>query len=151
MSGSRYSIALDEGRRGLDSQIDDLKGTRDRATAFLGVAGVAAAFLGGLRGDRPLGVATWVAVLAFLLVAAFTVMTLWPREMTVVQRPTTIVGWADDETNSTDDMERDLALHMSGHFDTNERTLDRLHKVTALGAVALLVEVTALVFDLGRL
>lgn len=108
MSDSPYETALTEARNALRQQSADLERVRNRTMVLL-VFGFAAA----LVADHIAG----YAVLAVLFVVALEAH--WPRKVTFVQNGQTLVGWAESGANA-EDARRDLALHMSRHYEQNE-------------------------------
>jgi hypothetical protein len=150
MTAPRYLLALEEARRGMDQQVADLSGVRDRAVTVLGIGGLAASFMGGLalKEDSSMGGWTWVVVIAFVLVAGLCVYTLWPRHFPVTQNPSKLVLKEETSGMTAEDMTRDLAIHIGRLYDDNRATLDRLMRFYCGAIVALLVEITALILNL---
>ena len=146
----RYTLALEEARRGFDQLGGELSRVRDRASAALGIGGLAASFLGGLaiRDGAVLSLWTWLSIGAFVALAALCFAILWPRRFRTSQDPAMLVGWAETDGVTIDDMERDLALHMGADYDSNREILDRLMWLYCGVVVALMVEISALVLDI---
>jgi hypothetical protein len=150
----KYALALEEARRAVDTQRDDLKGVRDRATAVVTVAGLALSLLAGpaLRDPRihPSGW-TIAGVAAFVLLTGVALGILWPRTFIFAQDPQTLVAWAEQQHAQPAEMTRDLALHLKGQYAAN-RTAIKWMLVGYQVAVALLaLEILALLLDLrGR-
>jgi hypothetical protein len=149
-----YTVALDESRRAIDQQREDLRSIRDRAASLLTVAGIAAAFLGGLalRDEQArLGFWTFVAAFAFIGIAGIVIAILWPRSITFAQHPQTVVSWIEAYGADTSKVSRDLALHHGRHFDANRAVLEGLTVAYQVAVGLLPIELLALTFDLrGR-
>lgn len=145
-----YSLALEEARRGFDTLVSEIDLVRGRALSVIGMGGLAASFLGGLNIGTN-GDITWLtilAVIAFVAMSALCVAMLLPRRVHLTQRPSALVAWAETESVTTADMERDLALWLENKYDENRPALDRLLWLATLASVSFLVEVAALVTDL---
>jgi hypothetical protein len=149
----RFDLALDEARRALDQQVNDVARIRDRTTNLVMVGGLAAAFIGGLaiRDDAPLTVLTVLGAVAFTTLLAVAVAVLLPRRFVFTQHAQVLVSWAEKPDATAERMERSLALHMDGHYRGNARRLNRMTVLYGIGLTLLLVEVVLLLFDLrGR-
>jgi hypothetical protein len=79
----RYTLALDEARRALDRQADEVSSIRARTTAFVSVGGLAAAFVGGLAVRDDASLTVWAALGAILLALLLGVAVAppWPRNL----------------------------------------------------------------------
>jgi hypothetical protein len=79
----RYTLALDEARRALDRQADEVSSIRARTTAFVSVGGLAAAFVGGLAVRNDASLTLWAALGAILLALLLGVAVAppWPRNL----------------------------------------------------------------------
>jgi len=149
----RYALALEEARRSLDQQKDDLKAVRDRTAATVGLGGLAATFLGGLalRDEAPLS--GWTILGAGAFVALVILMVLTHRTYTFVfsQDAAEIILWAEHYKAGLAEMQRDLALWLFSQFLKNRRTLSCLWRAYQAAIVTLLVQLLALSLDLrGR-
>jgi len=144
-----YALALEEARRGLDQQMTDLDGIRNRTGTVLGLAGLAASLIGGLTGQvAPEPSAwSWVAVSAFVGVAVLSVVILWPRKVRTTQDPKKLVTWAETDNVTADAMHRDLSLYMGTQYDGNWRTLHAMMWAYCAALVLLVVEIIALILD----
>ena len=152
MDPHRYELALDEARRALDKQASDLMSLRERSSGLVGIGGLAAAFLGGLaiRNEEPLSAWTVAGAASFATLLVIAVVALWPRQFVFTQHADQLVTWAD-EGDDPADMDRNLALHMTNHFDANATRLDRLTRLYTAGLVILVLEISFLFVDLrGR-
>lgn len=90
-----YTLALEEARRGFDQLAGEVSDVRNRSVSLLGMGGLAASFLGGLtlRNGAPVTAWTWVAVAAFVVLAALCAVVLWRRHFHVSQDPAVLVQW----------------------------------------------------------
>lgn len=150
---ARYELALDEARRAMEQQRADLSGLRDRAGTLLGFAGLASAFLGGLaiRDGAQVGSWTWVAVVAFILIALAVLFVLWPRKFTLSLGSPKLVGWAEHDAADLNQMRRDAALWLDDHYTKNRKKLDWMYGTYTVAIVLLMIEIVALLLDLkGR-
>lgn len=145
-----YSEALAEARRGFDLLSGEVEAIRGRAVAVLSGGGVAAAFIGGLtiRDGAVVSCWTWTAVGAFVGLAVLAVLVRLPRRLHVSQDPAAIVGWAEDHSASSGQIERELALWLGRKYDENRPKVNQLGTTCAVAACAFLIEIAALVMDL---
>ncbi|WGY01796.1 hypothetical protein QI633_25085 [Nocardioides sp. QY071] len=150
MSETRYTLALQEARRGFDQLAHEVSVVRDRATSILGMGGLAASFLGGLsiRDGAPVTGWTWLAVISFVALASLCVVVLWPRRFHVSQDPASMVSWAEQHKATPNQMERDLALWLGMKYDENREGVDRLGRLQSMASIAFLIEIAALILDL---
>jgi hypothetical protein len=146
----RYTLALEEARRGFDQLDAELARLRERASTALGIGALVASFLGGLaiRNGASLSLWTWLAISALVAVALLCFAILRPRRFRTSQDPAVLVGWAETEGVTLDAMERDLALRLAEQYDPNAKILDRLMWLYCGVVVALIVEISALVLDI---
>lgn len=153
-----FTLALEEARRGFDQLMSEFHRIRDRAASSLSVGGLSAAFLGGLalRGkDAPLTVWTFLAVVAFVALAATTLYVFWPRSLLSTINPTTLIEWATGDKESG---RAPLTLPWQTMFLARQIGRGRLHNQTSvrkmgtaytIGLVALGLEVIFLLGDLA--
>jgi len=152
-AASAYAVALEEARRTIDQQKDDLKSLRDRATGLLAVAGLAASFIGGLPlgSSGSIGGWTYAGIAAFVVLALVTVAMTYPYALVFSQDAKLIVTWVEQYGASHDEVNRDLALHLMTHFWRNRRTLHWVRRGYQVAVGLLMVEVIMLIIDLrGR-
>ena len=149
----RLVIALDEAVRAVMQQQQALEQVKQRATAILSAAGLAAAFMGGLAArdeEDVLGPAAFVALGAFVALALAVLWILQPRTFTFENSPKALLGWVDDDY-SLDAMRRHLATYLEDHYDTNQTKIDHMTRAFQIASLLLVVEVVALLLDLwGR-
>jgi hypothetical protein len=147
---TEFSLALDEARRGFDGLSVELPALRNQATQVLGVAGLAAAFLGGLAlaDGQSLETWGWVAVGGFVATACLAMIILWPRRFYAAPDPARLVAWAETTGVTQSQMVRDLALYMGIKYDANRAILDRLSRLYSCTVFTMLVEIAAFIIDL---
>jgi len=145
----RYGLAVEEARRALDQQKDDLKTVRDRTAAMVGLGGVAAAFLGGLalRDEAPISGWTIIGASAFVVLTILMVLTHLTYTFVFSQDAAQIVLWADHFGAGKADMQRNLALWMFEQYLKNRKTMLWLWRAYEAALVFLLIELLALVLD----
>lgn len=151
----RYLLALEEARRAIDTQKEDLKAIRDRTTAIVTVASIAASFIGGLAfrdKSAELGDWSWVAIGLFVLIALITVLIYWPRTFTFTQKPSVIIeDWIEKESPSLARMRRDLAYYLHDQYTANRAVLNWMIVGHQAAVAFLAFEILALLLDLrGR-
>lgn len=147
----RDQLVLDEARRGIDQQKDDLQGLRNRAGASIGYATVVTSVLTGLslRDEAGLSVLTWAGLTTFGLAATLAVFVLAPRTLTLVLDAKQM-DERIDEGDLIGTMVRDTSLALHRDYEANHRVLMRLHRAYLLSLLAVLAEVGLLVADLAR-
>lgn len=148
---ARDQLVLDEARRGIDQQKEDLQGLRNRAGATVGYATVVASVLAGLslrNGGEPTGW-TWAGLVALGIAAVFSVFVLAPHTFTLVLN----VEEMDNRIDAGDaigQMLRDTSLALHRDHETNQRVLTLLHRAYVFSLMAVLAEVGLLLTDLAR-
>jgi hypothetical protein len=155
MSDTVSSLAYEEARSSVSSQISTLDGLRARAGTLLAAASLVTSFLGGQALTKPalehglvvrgeIGAEGWVAIGFFILVAMLTLGILWPYQWRFDMGATTILTGSDfDET------QRDLAKYHEQNYDLNKAKLDRLFWFFRWACVFLAAETVAWLVDLG--
>lgn len=148
---SKYDLALDEARRGIDQQLAELNLIRQRASALMTMGGVLATIFGGLaiREGAEVRAGTWVALAAFVLLAILTVACLYPREMHFGQEPESIITAIDVAQGDADAVTAHLARQIGVQHDSNRSPLRSLVRFFSWSVGAFVVEVIALTFDLA--
>lgn len=149
--GSRYQLALEEARRGYDSQLAQLENLRSRGTWTVAVGALALSVIGVDAKEADLWAYAWsiMAFLCFATVVFGTVVIAWPRKMWADQKPHLLVQWVELDDASADDQVRDLALHLEQQSEANAKVIGRLQRWHGAVLIALLVEVPFLL--LGKL
>lgn len=150
MDDQDYSLALEEARRGADSQGSQLTSLRSQTTGAVAVGGLCATFLGGLTRGESISLWTALAVTAFGVLVLLVVVISWPVKFNTSQNPAVIVGWVESGAQYTQ-QKRDLALHMGNHYDTNAGTIKRRQRLHCAALIALLLELAFLLIDLKGL
>jgi hypothetical protein len=89
-----------------------------------------------------------VAIGAFVAVTGLCLAILWPRSLRVSRDPAKLVGWAESDDTSSDQMDRDLALWIGKQYDANADALNWLMWLYCGAVVVLLIEIAALILDL---
>jgi len=143
-----YSLALEEARRGLDLQANQMETVRSRATQVLGSASIAASVFGGLviRRDEPLQlVLGGLAVAAFVVLAVFGMLVLKSRPVTLAVKPQVLVQWVETPDVTQSWMERRLAEELGATYDANLKKIDPMYRNLNWSMVALLVELATFV------
>lgn len=145
-----YALAVEEARRGADGQADALKSLRGQATTLVTIGGLSATFLGGLGNGGNFTAWTALAIAAFVVLVALAVIVSWPFGFYTSQQPSVLVQWAEGGA-STEQQQRDLALHMERQYQTNEGRLGWRRRLYCAALVALPLELVFLLIDLrGR-
>jgi len=146
---STAEIAYRESVRALQGEAQDLENIRSHVSLVLSAGGVSAAFLGALNHQR--GIAFWLAVGAFAVIAVATVVVYWP-----VSFPWDFDGYqlvatyVDAKPPAADDfVMRELALHAAADYQENRATLNRLFTFQSVALAAFGLEVGALLLNLA--
>lgn len=148
-SATGYALALEEARRALDEQERAVTDIRSRAGTLISAAAIATSFLGGpLLARAELGVAGWIAIVAFVAVSAATFVILWPRRpLELSLRPRRIIAAylerPDGRTYTASAIERDLALYMDFSASQNRRQLRLLEISFRFATLMLTTEILA--------
>ena len=145
-----YELAIEEGRRALDGQDEQIKASRDRVISLLGFGGVSAAFFGGfstVSGSTP---SVWaaVALFGFVAQAVITVAVLRPRKLEPGMSAAKMVQIADRDDATHTALARDIALALSAAYDKNNHVRVRLTMLTTAAMGCFLVSLYALAFAL---
>ena len=153
-----YEIAFEASKDALKRQETSLDDVRTRAATILSGASIATAFLGAQALKRPrerpdlwLDGWEWCAVGCFVLLAVVISAILWPRKGWVwslgAQR--LIGGYVEGTDKYTvPQIQRDLALHLERHFNTNQRKIGVLLFLFRLACLLLALQVVAWILDL---
>lgn len=160
-----YKLAFDEGGRALDAQERSVNALRSRAGVLLAAAAITTSFFGArVFADDALTVAGWIAVAAFVLVAAAVLIILWPwRDWEFSADPVDVIAtYIETESSATTglpaeagppatlaEIHRDLALHRSASYTDNARLLGKLFWAFRVCLVLVAVEVSAWIVALS--
>ncbi|MFL5816453.1 MAG: hypothetical protein ACJ76L_02520 [Conexibacter sp.] len=147
-----YAIALEEARRALDEQERAVAQLSTRAGLLISAAAVVTSLLGGpvLTRDA-LDVAAWIAIAAFVGVAAAALSILSPRrDWEFAIHPALLIGDYVERTPSAPaPLQRELALSMGASVTRNRRTSDRMMTTFNIGSVLLAIEILAWVVSIA--
>jgi hypothetical protein len=142
-----YKLAFEEGARALDARERAVNELRSRAGVLVASAAVMTSFFGSravIGGE--LKPASWVAIIAFSLVAATVLGVLWPwrdwefsadaEDMIATYIETPIPA-------SLAEMHRDMALHRAASYVFNAKLLGRLFWAVRAGVALVAAEACA--------
>jgi hypothetical protein len=153
---ARLSLALDEGRRAITQQRDDLDRLRGRSVALVSVASVAASVLGGLglpKTGATIPQLTFfsLGLLSFTVLVGLVCWLLKPVELTFENDASVIAGWATEgvHTYDIDEVNAELAKYMAEQFKSNRVVLNGLYEAYQRAIVALGAVVVCLAVALG--
>jgi hypothetical protein len=147
-----YSIALDEARRALDEQERAVAQLSTRAGLLISAAAVVTSLLGGpVLASGALDIASWIAIAAFVGLAAAVLKILWPRrDWEFAIHPALLIGDYVERTPPTPaPLRRELALSMGASVTRNRRALDRMMTTFNIGSVLLAIEILAWVVSIA--
>lgn len=121
-------IVYDEALAAIARQVGSVESMRSRASTVLAAASIVTTFFGtkaiARHGDQ---ISNWskFAIIAFLAVAAVTLGLLLPREWRWSRSPSSMIAdYIETESPaSSDEMLRDLALHIEDDFAQNEKQI----------------------------
>jgi hypothetical protein len=149
----RYVLALEQARRNLDRQADDLKDIRGRATTILGVAALSITLIGGLalRDKGELRWTSYAALFVFTLVALLALFITFPRTFAFAYDADGMLKWIKEEQASINRMTRQLAIHLQKNYRCNRKAMESMRRLYSFAVVALIIEIALLLLDLrGR-
>jgi hypothetical protein len=139
-----YKVAYDEAVRALSEQQGAIDSLRARAGLLFSAAAVTTSFLGAqaLRGGKS-NLASWLALLCFVVVAVASLAVLWPRKWEVRTNPRELIKTYVEPTDPApvEELYRDLSLHMYNSYIENHRGLDRLVGFLQAASGVLAIEV----------
>ncbi len=137
-------VQLDESRRSLDGQRNDLVSLRDRTGGLLGAAAVAASVAAAVGNGHRYPWMLGIAGAAFIVVAVCSLCVFWPRVFTFEVDTAAFTG-AEDRFVDVTEMNRGLALSLTDFRASNAISIERMVNTYIVGLVALGIEVVALV------
>jgi hypothetical protein len=139
-----YKVAYDEAVRALSEQQAIVESFRARAGLLLSVAAITTSFLGAqaFRAAHRSAFA-WLALLAFLAMAAISLAILWPRDWDVTANPRDVLEASieSEKPASIAELHRDLSLHMHASYLENRQGLEQLALLFELAGASVAVEV----------
>ena len=148
----QYRIAYDEAVRALSQQQTTIESLRTRAGLLLSSAAITTSFLGAqaLDGGGP-RVPTWLALTCFLGVATAVLAILWPHRLEFTANPKNVIDnyIETKEPLRTDEIHRDLSLHMQDSYGDNLIGQKQLATRFRIAGVLLTLEVVLWLIDLA--
>jgi hypothetical protein len=138
-----YKVAYDEAVRALAEQQQAIDNFRNRAGLLLSTAAITTSFLGAQAlGVGDPGPFAWLALADFAGVAAASLAILWPRKWQIATNSRDVIETYIEsaEPVSTEDLYRELSLHMRGGWVENRKGEAKLIVFFQAGSVLLAVE-----------
>lgn len=139
-----YKIAYDEAVRALSEQRAVVESFRTRAGLLFSVAAVTTSFLGAqaFRGDDS-NLASWLALLCFIAVAAISIAILWPRPWEAAANPREMIRAYIESADvaAVEEIHRDLSIFLHGSYLENRKGLERLAAFLQVASGLLVAEV----------
>lgn len=139
-----YKVAYEEAVRALSEQQVVLDSFRTRAGLLFSSAAIAASFLGSqaLRGGDP-NLASSLALICFVAVAASSSAVLWPRKWEGRANPRYLIETYIEsrEPAPIGNLHRDLAIHMHNSYMKNHEGLEPFVFLLQIGSGLLTLEV----------
>jgi hypothetical protein len=139
-----YKIAYDEAVRALSEQQRVVDSFRTRAGHLFSVAAITTSFLGAqaLQSGN-LNLASWLALLCFVAVAAASLAVLWPRKWEGAANPReVIVAYIEPpKTAPVEELHRDLSIYMHNSYLRNREGLTQLAVFLQVASGLLTLEV----------
>lgn len=123
---TRADVALVEGRRGLDEQVQALESLRARMTGLLGIVGL----VFGLR-PPPHGIWFGIVLTPVVLLLATLIFVLWPASFPVSVSASKLLTAEWDRP--AEEFVRHLAVHLDDTASANEKALERRQCAYILG------------------
>jgi hypothetical protein len=151
-----YKVAYDEAVRALSERRAEIDSFRSRAGLLFSSAAVAASFLGSqaLQGGGTANLASWLALLCFVAVAAASLAILWPRKWEGKANPRDLIETYIESPQPApiENLHRDLAIHMHNSYMENRMGLEQfvflLQFVSGLLTLEVILWMIALVITL---
>ncbi|WP_432951348.1 hypothetical protein ACQPXM_41275 (plasmid) [Kribbella sp. CA-253562] len=143
-------LALEEARRAIDQQREDLKSVRDRTIALLGIATVTASVVAAAGAGRSSSAPSWARYATAACIISLVLVTLfvsWPRTIRFTYKPKVILGWADANTPDAEGR-RQMAEYLESDYDKNRQVVDQLLGAFQLGICLLALEIVFLLCSL---
>jgi hypothetical protein len=141
--GLLYKVAYDEAVRALSEQQAAIESVRGRAGLLLSAAAVTTSFLGAqaLQGGSS-NPSSWLALVAFVAVAATSLAILWPRGWESTANSGRLESLIESaEEIRIEDLYRDLSLRMQVSFSANHQGLHQLAALFQVTSGLLTIEV----------
>ena len=138
-----YKVAYDEAVRALSEQQAAIESVRTRVGLLLSAATVTTSFLGAqaLQGGSS-SLFSWLALLAFVVVAATSLAILWPRSWEFTANSGRLESCIESaEEIRIEDLYRALSSRMQGSFSANHQGLIELAGLFQAASGLLTIEV----------
>jgi hypothetical protein len=149
---AKAEVAYNEALRMIQAQQTRLSDSRATAGTLLTAASIVAAFMGAqaLANGRSFHAATWIATIAFTVVASSTAWLLFPRRgWKFTNDPRKLVdGYVDNPTLDVESMRVELAKYTDDNYSDNEKRMTWRYLVLSIACLALITEVIAFLIDL---
>jgi hypothetical protein len=142
--GLLYEVAYDEAVRALSEQQAAIDSLRTRGGLLLSTAAVTTSFLGAQAlGGNHSSPFPWLALMAFVGVAATTLAILWPRTWEFAADPREVIqAYVDSaEMAPVEELHRDLSLLMHKSYLENREGFEQLVVFIQIASTLLTVEV----------
>lgn len=138
-----YRVAYDEARRALTVQQAALDSFRTRAGLLLSSTAITTSFLGAQAFDGDgLSPTSWLALFAFVGVAATSLAILWPRPWEFTFSPYDLIETFDQaDLPPISTIHRDLSIHMHNSYAENRTALEHLALLFQMASGLLTLEV----------
>ena len=139
-----YAVAYEEAVRGLAEQQRVAESFRTRAGLIFSAAAITASFLGAvaLRGGGT-SLASWLALLSFVTVAATSLSILWPRKWERAASPRDVIETYIESGKPAplENLHRDLSLHMHDSYVENQAGIEQFAALLQISSGLLTFEV----------
>lgn len=139
-----YKVAYDEAVRALSEQQASIDSFHTRAGLLFSAAAITTSFLGAdALGGGGMNVASWLALLCFVVVAIASLAVLWPREWGVMVAPREVIETYVESAEPTlvGDLYRELSLHLHDSYLENDEGMRKLVVFLQAASVSLTLEV----------
>jgi hypothetical protein len=149
---SLESIGHDASTRALDQQARVLDEMRSRTGILLAASALAASFLGESAFKHPSAIPAIAALATFVVIVAASVFILVPRrgKLTFSLSGTTIIESLYEFRGDEPEIRRRLTYESMRLWDRNDRELQPLFRAFRVAALALVIEVSTLVWLVSR-
>lgn len=146
-----YQIAYDEAIRGPSEQQAVIDSFRARTGLLLSSTALTTSFLGGQSFDGGLVATSWLALTAFVGVAALSLAILWPRSWEFTANPHEVIeAYIDvDQPSPPAEIHRELSLHMHRSYVENRAALEQLSLIFQIASGLLTLEIIFWIISLA--
>lgn len=139
-----YRVAYEEAVRALAEQQAEIESFRNRAGLLLSSTAITTSFLGAESFDGgSLTATSWLAMTAFLGVAAISLAILWPRPWEVTTNPREVIEpyVQGEEPTSIHELHRELSFHMHNSYAENRLGLQKFTLFFQIASVLSTLEI----------